>query len=89
MPTAKLTESFNGVDLEDGTSALYSEEALRNAYKDLQVSFAALGVEIDDNFPTIEEFRIAFEEELKINPPEEGDEYFGDEDQGDSKPRRH
>lgn len=86
LPTAKLTESFNGIDLADGTAVMYTEEALRKAYKEIVATFAALGANLDD-FPTIEEFRIAYEEELRENPPYDDEDI--DEDEGDSKPRHH
>jgi hypothetical protein len=66
---------------------MYTEDALRESYKEVMTTFAALGAEIDDSFPTIEEFRIAFEEELKEHPPKEGEDIFFDE--GDDKPRHH
>ena len=65
---------------------MYSEEALRVAYKDIMESFAALGADLE-GFPTIEEFRIAYEEELKANPPREGEDFYLDD--GDDEPRRH
>ena len=66
----------------DGHYLFYSEGALRKAYEELQKTFAALGANLDD-FPTIEEFRIPFEEELVLDPPEDG---FLEEDDQDDQP---
>ena len=90
-PSGKLTTSFNGLKLEGSEHAIiYTEDALHDAYDDFLEILERVGADPDQK-PTVEEFRISYEEELM---EEYGDDKTGfsrldgrqlDEDDGSDK----